>query len=65
MNYVDPSEIAQKVITGIYPGVTTVELDNLAGQTQAARPSEPTKTPLSSSLNSFTSSMTVLFALAK
>lgn len=35
MNYVDPSEIAQKVITGIYPGVTTVELDNLAAETAA------------------------------
>ncbi len=35
MNFVDPSEIAQKVITGIYPGVTTVELDNLAAETAA------------------------------
>ena len=35
MDFVDPSEIAQKVITGIYPGVTTVELDNLAAETAA------------------------------
>jgi ribonucleoside-diphosphate reductase alpha subunit len=35
MNFVDPSEIAQKVITGIDPGVTTVELDNLAAETAA------------------------------
>jgi len=35
MKYVDPAEIAQKVILGIYPGVTTVELDNLAAETAA------------------------------
>lgn len=33
--YVDPIPIAQKVIQGIYPGVTTVELDELAAQTAA------------------------------
>ena len=35
LNYVDPAEIAQKVILGIYQGVTTVELDNLAAETAA------------------------------
>ncbi|RKP24752.1 ribonucleoside-diphosphate reductase large chain [Syncephalis pseudoplumigaleata] len=35
MNYVDPAAIAQKVISGVYQGVTTVELDNLAAETAA------------------------------
>lgn len=35
MNYVDPALVAQKVIQGVYPGVTTVELDNLAAETTA------------------------------
>ncbi|KDN52051.1 putative RNR1-ribonucleoside-diphosphate reductase large subunit [Tilletiaria anomala UBC 951] len=34
-NYVDPIEITRKVIDGIYDGVTTVELDNLAAETAA------------------------------
>ncbi|RKP16546.1 hypothetical protein ROZALSC1DRAFT_31533, partial [Rozella allomycis CSF55] len=34
-NYVDACEIAQKVVSGIYQGVTTVELDNLAAETAA------------------------------
>ena len=34
--YVEPVEIAKKVINGIYDGVTTVELDNLAAETAAA-----------------------------
>lgn len=34
--YVDPVYIAQKVIQGVYPGVTTVELDELAAQTSAS-----------------------------
>ena len=34
-NYVQPVEVAKKVITGIYDGVTTVELDNLAAETAA------------------------------
>jgi len=34
--YVKPIEIAKKVITGIYDGVTTVELDNLAAETAAS-----------------------------
>lgn len=34
--FVDPVVIAQKVISGVYPGVTTVELDELAAQTAAS-----------------------------
>ncbi|OMJ20939.1 Ribonucleoside-diphosphate reductase large chain [Smittium culicis] len=34
--YVDAAVIAQKVISGVYQGVTTVELDNLAAETSAA-----------------------------
>ncbi|MCO5590082.1 hypothetical protein L7F22_044051 [Adiantum nelumboides] len=34
-NFVDPIEITRKVIDGIYDGVTTVELDNLAAETAA------------------------------
>nr|XP_012220225.1 PREDICTED: ribonucleoside-diphosphate reductase large subunit-like [Linepithema humile] len=33
LNYVDPSAIALRVITNLYSGVTTVELDNLAAKT--------------------------------
>ncbi|HYG39378.1 MAG TPA: ribonucleoside-diphosphate reductase subunit alpha [Cytophagales bacterium] len=36
MNYIEPVEIAKKVISGIYDGVTTVELDNLAAETAAS-----------------------------
>ncbi|XP_043676169.1 ribonucleoside-diphosphate reductase large subunit [Vespula pensylvanica] len=32
MNYVDPSAITFRVIRGLYSGVTTVELDNLAAE---------------------------------
>ena len=35
LNYIEPVEIAKKVINGIYDGVTTVELDNLAAETAA------------------------------
>lgn len=35
MNFVDPVEISLKVVGGIYPGVTTTELDNLAAETAA------------------------------
>lgn len=35
VNHVHPVEVAKKVITGIYDGVTTVELDNLAAETAA------------------------------
>ncbi|VDD94549.1 unnamed protein product [Enterobius vermicularis] len=34
-NYVDHIEVAKKVIAGLYPGVTTVELNNLAAETAA------------------------------
>jgi ribonucleoside-diphosphate reductase alpha chain len=34
--YVSPVEVAMKVITGLYDGVTTVELDNLAAEIAAA-----------------------------
>ena len=33
--FVDPTEVAKKVISGVYDGVTTVELDNLAAETAA------------------------------
>ncbi|KAG2009750.1 ribonucleotide-diphosphate reductase subunit rnr1 [Coprinopsis cinerea AmutBmut pab1-1] len=35
LNFVDPIEVAQKVVVGVYQGVTTVELDNLAAETAA------------------------------
>ncbi|KZV91820.1 hypothetical protein EXIGLDRAFT_740474 [Exidia glandulosa HHB12029] len=35
MDHVDPIEITKKVISGVYQGVTTVELDNLAAETAA------------------------------
>jgi ribonucleoside-diphosphate reductase alpha subunit len=34
-DFVDPVQISQKVIAGIYPGVTTSELDELAAETAA------------------------------
>jgi ribonucleoside-diphosphate reductase alpha subunit len=34
--YVSPVEVAMKVITGLYDGVTTIELDNLAAEIAAA-----------------------------
>ncbi|KAK3811116.1 MAG: ribonucleotide reductase [Benniella sp.] len=34
-NFVDPAQVTQKVISGVYKGVTTVELDNLAAETAA------------------------------
>ncbi|CAO3607885.1 unnamed protein product [Cunninghamella blakesleeana] len=33
--YIVPPQIAQKVVTGMYQGITTVELDNLAAETAA------------------------------
>jgi len=36
MNYVEPIEVAKKVINGLYDGVTTQELDNLAAETAAS-----------------------------
>lgn len=35
MDFIDPPAITLKVIKGLYPGVTTVELDNLAAETAA------------------------------
>jgi ribonucleoside-diphosphate reductase alpha chain len=35
-DYVDPVGVAQKVIAGIYDGITTSELDNLTAETSAA-----------------------------
>lgn len=35
-NHVDAALISQKVVPGLYPGVTTVELDELAAQTAAS-----------------------------
>lgn len=35
MDFVDPLAITLKVINGLYPGVTTVELDTLAAETAA------------------------------
>ncbi|GMH67666.1 hypothetical protein TL16_g04740 [Triparma laevis f. inornata] len=34
-DYIDPVMVAQKVVSGVYPGVTTSELDELAAQTCA------------------------------
>ncbi|PKV67309.1 ribonucleoside-diphosphate reductase subunit alpha [Pontibacter ramchanderi] len=36
MDYVSPIEVAKKVIDGIYDGVSTIELDNLAAETAAS-----------------------------
>ncbi|CAD6185826.1 unnamed protein product [Caenorhabditis auriculariae] len=36
MDHVDPVAVAIKVISGLYKGVTTVELDNLAAETAAS-----------------------------
>ncbi|KAF5303542.1 hypothetical protein FQR65_LT08143 [Abscondita terminalis] len=36
MDFVDPVSITLKVIHGLYPGVTTVELDTLAAETSAS-----------------------------
>ena len=35
-NFVQPVEVALKVVSGIYDGVTTAELDNLAAETSAS-----------------------------
>ncbi|KAJ7274198.1 ribonucleotide reductase alpha subunit [Mycena rebaudengoi] len=34
-NYVIPTEVTQKVVAGVYNGITTMELDNLAAETAA------------------------------
>jgi ribonucleoside-diphosphate reductase alpha chain len=36
LSYIEPIEVAKKVIDGLYDGVTTVELDNLAAETAAS-----------------------------
>lgn len=36
MNFIEPVEVARKVINGIYDGVSTQELDNLAAETAAS-----------------------------
>jgi len=36
LQYVEPGEVAKKVIIGLYDGVTTLELDNLAAETSAS-----------------------------
>ena len=33
--HVDPAKVAQKVVAGVYDGVTTVQLDDLASETAA------------------------------
>ena len=35
LDYVDPGRVAQKVVQGMYNGVSTAELDNLAAETAA------------------------------
>ncbi|WAC10421.1 ribonucleoside-diphosphate reductase subunit alpha [Dyadobacter pollutisoli] len=35
-NFIQPIEVAKKVVSGIYDGVTTAELDNLAAETAAS-----------------------------
>lgn len=40
LDYVDPIVVAQKVISGVYKGVTTSELDELAAETAAHLTSE-------------------------
>jgi hypothetical protein len=35
MDFIDPPAITLKVISGLYPGVTTIELDNLAAEIAA------------------------------
>ncbi len=36
LTYIEPIEVAKKVISGLYDGVTTQELDNLAAETAAS-----------------------------
>ncbi|KAJ3062960.1 Ribonucleoside-diphosphate reductase large subunit [Quaeritorhiza haematococci] len=35
MHYVDPAQVAQKVVSGVYQGISTAELDTLAAKTAA------------------------------
>ncbi|CCH63131.1 hypothetical protein TBLA_0J01350 [Henningerozyma blattae CBS 6284] len=34
-NHIDPVKVTQRIISGVYEGVTTIELDNLAAETAA------------------------------
>jgi len=36
LNYIEPIQVAKKVIDGLYDGVSTIELDNLAAETAAS-----------------------------
>lgn len=36
MNFIDPIEVTKKVIDGLYDGITTVEIDNLAAEVAAS-----------------------------
>ncbi|XP_015786367.1 ribonucleoside-diphosphate reductase large subunit isoform X1 [Tetranychus urticae] len=40
MDFIDPPAITRKVIDGLYPGVSTVELDNLAAEISASLTSQ-------------------------
>ncbi|XP_053206767.1 ribonucleoside-diphosphate reductase large subunit-like [Panonychus citri] len=40
MDFIDPPAITRKVIDGLYPGVSTVELDNLAAEISASMTSQ-------------------------
>ena len=48
--YIDPTQITVKVINGLYAGVTTVELDNLAAEIAATIPQRLLNTPTMPSL---------------
>ena len=50
MDYIDPTQITVKVINGLYAGVTTVELDNLAAEIAATIPQRLLNTPTMPSL---------------
>jgi len=39
-NFIDPIEISKRVIQGLFDGVTTTELDNLAAETAASLATE-------------------------
>jgi hypothetical protein len=41
MNHVDPVAITQKVIAGVYPGVTTAQLDDLVSNSMRPRRKGP------------------------
>jgi ribonucleoside-diphosphate reductase subunit M1 len=43
MNHVDPVQITQKVISGVYGGVTTIQLDDLVSIVSRPRLPKMTK----------------------